>query len=60
MVVKDDDILTKRELHEHADAVSQATFVETKTWLLNKCFVECDLTKAKNIMTSRYVAKWKW
>ena len=26
----------------------------------NSCFKKCLLKDAKNIMTSRYVAKWKW
>eukprot|EP00974_Lingulodinium_polyedra_P119763 11172407-Lingulodinium_polyedra.AAC.1 len=35
VVIKDDDILTKRELHEHAEDVSRATLTEIKIWLLN-------------------------
>eukprot|EP00974_Lingulodinium_polyedra_P101149 9799359-Lingulodinium_polyedra.AAC.1 len=60
VVIKDGDILTKQELQEHAEEVSGATLTEIKIWLLNNCFVKCDINKAKNVMTSRYVAKWKW
>ena len=60
VVVKYDDHLTKRELHEHHKEVAAATLTEIKTWLDNSCFKKCLLKDAKNIMTSRYVAKWKW
>ena len=60
VVVKEDDILSKREILDNAEAVSQATLAELQTWLKNDCFVMCDLKTARNIMTSRYVAKWKW
>lgn len=59
VVVKEDDILTKKELLEHSK-VSAATVTELKTWLTNNCFKMCPLKDAQNLMTSRYVAKWKW
>ena len=59
VVVKEDDLLTKRDLQDHAHEVSKATLAELKIWISNNCFKLRDLKDAKNIMTSRYVAKWK-
>ena len=60
VVVKEDDLLSKKELQAHAKEVAEATVTELKTWLTNKCFQKCLLKNARNVMTSRYVAKWKW
>ena len=60
VVVKEDDLLSKRELQVHARDVASATITELKTWLDNRCFKKCLLKNAQNVMTSRYVAKWKW
>ena len=47
-------------MNTHAKGVADATVAEIKKWLDNSCFEICDFAKAQNIMTSRYVAKWKW
>jgi hypothetical protein len=60
VVVKEDDLLSKKELVHHTKAVGEATTAEIKTWLQNSCFKKTFLKDAQNIMTSRYVAKWKW
>ena len=60
VVVKEDDLLSKKELQVHARDVASATITELKTWLDNRCFKKCLLKNAQNVMTSRYVAKWKW
>ncbi len=60
VVVKEDDLLNKKELQAHSKEVASATSAELKTWLSNKCFKKCLLKDAHNVMTSRYVAKWKW
>ncbi len=60
VVVKEDDLLNKKELQAHSKEVASATSAELKTWLNNKCFKTCLLKNAQNVMTSRYVAKWKW
>ena len=57
VVVKDDDILTRQELKDHAAEVSKATVAEIKIWLQNNCFRKCLLKGAQNTTTSRYVAK---
>ena len=58
VVVKDGDLLTKKEMKEHHREVSSATTTEILTWFDNTCFENVFLKWAKNIMTSRYVAKW--
>ena len=60
VVVKDDDLLTKKELAQHATEIAQATLQELQTWFDNDCFRKALLKQAKKIMTSRYVSKWKW
>ena len=60
VVVKEDDLLSKKELISNAPEVAKATSAELNTWFDNKCFKKCLLKNAQNIMTSRYVAKWKW
>ena len=60
VVVKDDDLLTRKEMLHHSREVATATSTEIRTWIDNTCFEKYLLKQAKNIMTSRYVAKWKW
>ena len=60
VVVKEDDLLTRKELIHHAPKVTEATKAEIKIWIENKCFLKRILIGAQNVMTSRYVAKWKW
>eukprot|EP00959_Pyramimonas_sp_CCMP1952_P171838 3590525-Pyramimonas_sp.AAC.1 len=44
----------------HPKEVSEALYTELKIWLDNRCFEMYDLSKASNIMSSRYVYKWKF
>ena len=60
VVVKDDDLLSKAELLQYWKEVSEATIAELKCWLSHNCFKLCLFIHARNVMTSRYVAKWKW
>ena len=60
VVVKDDDLMTRKEILENQAGVAEATLAELKTWISNTCFKMCLIKDAENIMTSRYVAKWKW
>ena len=59
VVVKDDDLMTRKEILENQAGVAEATLAELKTWIANTCFKMCLIKDAGNIMTSRYVAKWK-
>eukprot|EP00959_Pyramimonas_sp_CCMP1952_P306826 6421799-Pyramimonas_sp.AAC.1 len=58
VVVKEDDLLTKADIVAHPKEVSAVLYTELKIWLDNWCFEMHDLSKASNIMTSRYVYKW--
>ena len=60
VVVKEDDLLTKADIQANPVKVSQALYKELKTWFDNKCFTIQDISKASNIMTSRYVYKCKF
>eukprot|EP00973_Karenia_brevis_P029748 4104811-Karenia_brevis.AAC.1 len=60
VVVKDDDILTKQDLQRNAAEVAEATVADLKVLLSSTCFIKCLLKDAHNVMTSRYVATWKW
>ena len=60
VVIKEDDILTKKDLEANSGEVAEATLAELKTWLDNDCLVTCLRKNAQNLMTSRYVSKWKW
>ena len=59
VVVKEDDLLSKKDFAAHFSEVTTATISELKIWLDNSCFKPCLLKDARNVMTSRYVAKWK-
>ena len=51
------DLLTREELKSHEGLVNAAILEELRIWLKHNCF--CRRTKARNILDSRYVAKWK-
>ena len=59
VVIKEDDILTKKELEARSVEVANATMTELTTWLNNNCFEKCLQNNSQNLMTPRYVAKWK-
>eukprot|EP00959_Pyramimonas_sp_CCMP1952_P204108 4268685-Pyramimonas_sp.AAC.1 len=60
VVVKEDDLLTKSDIAAHPKEVSEALYTELKIWVDNRRFEMHDLSKASNIMTSRYIYKWKF
>ena len=60
VVVKEDDILTKLEIQKHAHEVSLALKEELGIWIMNSCFKQILLKDAENVMTSRFVCKWKF
>eukprot|EP00959_Pyramimonas_sp_CCMP1952_P298239 6238080-Pyramimonas_sp.AAC.1 len=60
VVVKEDDLLAKADIAAHPKEVSEALHTELKIWLDNRCFEMYDLSKTSDIMTSRYVYKWKF
>jgi len=60
VVVKEDDLLTKADFTNNVARVAAATVAELETWLKHGCFKICLLKNAQNVMTSRYVAKWKY
>ena len=59
MVVKEDDLLSKKDFAANVSEVTTATISEMQIWLDNSCFKMCLLKDARNVMPSRYVAKWK-
>ena len=60
VLVKDDDILFAAEIRKHTAEVTQAINDELRIWLENTCFKMILFKDARNVMSSRYVAKWKW
>eukprot|EP00959_Pyramimonas_sp_CCMP1952_P458430 9476596-Pyramimonas_sp.AAC.1 len=60
VVVKEYDLLTNADIAAHPKEVSEAPYTELKIWLDSRPFEMYDLSKASNIMTSRYVCKWKF
>ena len=47
VVIKEDDLLTKKEIQAHAPEVTKATLQELNIWITNKCFEVCSLKDAK-------------
>eukprot|EP00959_Pyramimonas_sp_CCMP1952_P255566 5338028-Pyramimonas_sp.AAC.1 len=60
VVVKEDDLLTKAAIQANPDKVSKALYTELKAWFDSTCFKMHEIAKASNIMTGRYVHKWKF
>eukprot|EP00959_Pyramimonas_sp_CCMP1952_P118652 2480309-Pyramimonas_sp.AAC.2 len=54
-VVREDDPLAKADIQAMFEKVSNALYIELKTWLDNNCFIMQDIPKASNIMASRHV-----
>eukprot|EP00959_Pyramimonas_sp_CCMP1952_P440539 9223458-Pyramimonas_sp.AAC.1 len=55
VVVKGDYLLAKAGVQANPEKVSKTLYTELKTWFDKKCFKVQDISKASNIMTSRYV-----
>eukprot|EP00959_Pyramimonas_sp_CCMP1952_P406300 8515333-Pyramimonas_sp.AAC.1 len=53
VVVKEDD-LAKADAQANPEKIPKALYTVLKTWFDNNCFKVRDLSKASNIMTSRY------
>eukprot|EP00959_Pyramimonas_sp_CCMP1952_P080958 1691180-Pyramimonas_sp.AAC.1 len=60
VVVEEDDLLTKADIAAHPKEVSETLCTELKIRLDIRCFEMYDPSKASNIMTFRYVYKWKF
>eukprot|EP00959_Pyramimonas_sp_CCMP1952_P233694 4883955-Pyramimonas_sp.AAC.1 len=60
VVGKEEDLLAKADIQANPENISKALFTHLKTWLDNECFKMQEITKASNIMTSRYVHIWKF
>eukprot|EP00959_Pyramimonas_sp_CCMP1952_P152848 3197997-Pyramimonas_sp.AAC.1 len=60
VVVKENDLLTKADIAAHTKEVSEALYTELKICLDNRCFEMHNLSRASNIMTSRYACKWQF
>ena len=59
VIDRSDDLLTKEELLEHADAVVQATIDELKTWQGFDCFQRRQRSEAPCVIDVKWVHKWK-
>ena len=60
VVVKTDDLLSKQEILQYPQQIAEATKQELQIWITNACFKKALLQKGQNLMTSRYVVKWKY
>ena len=60
VVQRDDDLLTKEELKQHKAAVEAAILEELRIWHKHGAFKRHKRRAGMNIMTSRFVAKWKF
>ena len=59
VVVKEDDLLSKKDFAPNVSKVITATASEIRIRPDNSCFKMSLVKDARNVMTSRYVAKWK-
>ena len=60
VLVKEDDLLTKAEIQANPINISRALYTELRIWYDNDCFKMSLLSEASNVMTSRFVYKWKF
>ena len=60
VIDRSDDLLTKDELVQHADAVVQATLDELKTWQGFNCFQRRSKSEAPCVIDVKWVYKWKY
>ena len=59
VVKRETDLLTPDELRAHAKEVAAAILEELTIWVKYSCFERRPKKGARNVMDSRYVAKWK-
>ena len=60
VIERDTDNLTADEFVEHKPAVDAAILEELRVWVKYSTFERWPRQGSQNIMTSRFVAKWKW
>ena len=61
VIERDTDILTAEEMIKHKTAIEAAILEELTIWVKYGTFKRvCRKPWKQNIMTSRFVAKWKW
>ena len=59
VIKRESDILTKKDMTEHHSEVQAAILEELQVWVKYGNFERAPLKGAKNILDSRFVAKWK-
>ena len=59
VIERDTDLLTPREMQEHRSAVDAAILEELSIWVKFQAFEIADWKEGLNVMSSKYVAKWK-
>ena len=59
VIQRDTDLLTNEEIKQHKPAVEAAILEELRTWVKHETFVRAKRTQGMNVMTSRFIAKWK-
>ena len=59
IIKRESDLLTKEELIKHDKDVKAAILEELQTWIKYGNFQRAPIRGARNIMDSRFVAKWK-
>ena len=60
VIQRDTDLLSPQEMINHKDLVDAATLEEFKTWVKYNCFKRLPRSKARNLIDSRFVSKWKY
>ena len=60
VIERDTDLLTPDELVKHRPLAEAAIFEELTIWVKYAVFARHPRHGTQNIMTSRFVAKWKW
>ena len=59
VIQRDVNAISNQELVKYPDLADAATLEELRCWVKHKCFTRALKKTARNIMTSRMVAKWK-
>ena len=59
VIQREANLLTKKELAEHADLANAAILEELRIWHKHSCFRRRRRSDCHNIMDSRFVARWK-
>ena len=59
VIQRETDLLTPQDMLKHQPLVAAAALEELQTWNKYKCFKRVPRATAKNVMDSKFVAKWK-